>query len=254
VGDSIDAAVTSTDLGIGEIHVWRDSVSANETGHLDHIFWADFRPEFGSRHRIEVTRSDGESSFVEVDVPGPIRIKEIDTRTRYLLVTIEGENVRLIRFDVTYGVRLYDAEADTMGPSARYTFSRTGEALRRTEGWRVDINLDADYESAKSSYYTDHQDQFDGFVKAPECMGLGLFEMNVSLTVGSADWDPPGGVFDSDVLSHPEAMTNVENGLGFVAAGYDEERTLHPSAESIEDSWFFDFIQERRPTSAGCGT
>ncbi len=84
-------------------------------------------------------------------------------------------------------------------------------------------------------------------------MGLALFEVTVSMTVGTDDWDPPGGSFDPDVLAHPEMMTNVDNGYGFVAGGYDEERSLFPSTDALADTWFFDFIQGRRPEDPGCG-
>ncbi len=143
LGDSIDAVVTSTDLTTGETHLWQDSVVTGETGQLDHIFWASLQPEFGSRHRIDVTRSDGETSSVDVDIPGRVHVEQVDTGTRYLLVSIEGRNVRLVRLEVTYGVRLYDAEVDTLGPMAQHTVSRTGQETVRADGYRVDVNLHA---------------------------------------------------------------------------------------------------------------
>lgn len=252
MGETIDAAVRSTDLESGDVRVWKDSVVVNETGQLDHVFWADFRPQFGSRHRIEVTRSDGASSFVEVDVPGRVTIDQIDTGTRFLRVTIEGEEVRLIRFDLTYVVRFYDAEVDTLGPAAAYTFARSGEALRRSAGWRVDVNLDSDYALAKSAYFADYFEDFDDNAEPSECAGLGLFELRVSLTIGSDDWDPPEGVFDPRLLVQPDLISNVENGFGFVGGGYKEERSLHPSEAALADTWFYDFLEDRRPEAGSC--
>jgi hypothetical protein len=83
LADTIDASVRSIDLATGTQVVWGDSVVENETGQADHVFWAAFRPDFQSRHRIEIVRSDGALSTVEIDVPARIAIEEVETGTRY---------------------------------------------------------------------------------------------------------------------------------------------------------------------------
>ncbi len=256
IESSIDADVRSIDLTTGEEYVWIDSAVTNATGQLDHVFWADFRPDFGSRHRIEVVRSDGEVSTVEADVPLPVTIEQEDSGTRYLDVFIRGEEVRLVRIDVIYGVRFFAAYPgfEEPAPYSSYAFSRTGDQEEASGGWRLRINLDADYEQMRTLYYLDHRDDedFTAFWN-PVCDGLGLVDLKIGLTVGTDDWDPPGGVFDPNALAQPGTMTNVENGFGFVAGGYNEESALYPSTETLDDTWFFDFILDREPEITGCG-
>jgi hypothetical protein len=246
---SIDAEVTSTDLTTGNEYAWKDSVVANETGQLDHVFWAEFRPEFGSRHRIEVVRSDGEVTSVVAEVPATVTIEEEDSGTRFHEVTTYGEAIRLIRVDVLYGVRGYIIGQDSLGPYSTYTFSRTGEQEKVEGGWRVTVNLNTDYEPMRSLYFLDH-----GWILSnPACAGLGLFDLTISLTIGSEDWNPPGGTFDPNVLVQPGTLTNVENGFGFVAGGYNEEHALYPSTVTLDETGFFDFIDGRTPEVRGCG-
>ena len=37
----------------------------------------------------------------------------------------------------------------------------------------------------------------------------------MQIRVLDANWDPPGGVFNPEVLAQPGAYSNVENGYGF---------------------------------------
>ncbi len=68
--------------------------------------------------------------------------------------------------------------------------------------------------------------------------------MELEVTIGNADWDPPGGDFsDERVLVHPGTLSNVENGYGLVVGGYNEETVLYPSFRAVADTPFFDYIQ-----------
>ncbi len=152
--DALDAVVTSTDLGSGKTYVWRDSVAANATGQLDHIYWANFTPGYGSRHRMEVARSDGKKSAANVEVPGEVYIEDGDAGTRDLRVTVSGaSDFALIRFDVTYSVRYYDRLApDNLcnTPLKHYTFPYKNHGIAIKNSWRVDIDLNSQYETIRS--------------------------------------------------------------------------------------------------------
>ena len=248
-GDALDAVVTSTDLGSGKTWAWRDSVAANVTGQLDHIYRADFTPGYGSRHRMEVVRSDGTKSVVNVEVPVEVRIEDKDAGTRDLTATVTGvSDFSLIRFDVTYSVRYYNsfnpdpyALCDT--PLKHYTFSYKNKETAIENGWQVDIDLNILYETMRSYY---HDDTGIEFRLHPAFEGLALMSLGLFFTVGSSDWDPPGGdLSDERVLIRPGTLSNVENGYGFVGGGYNEEATLYPSSRAVEDTPFFDFIQQR---------
>ncbi len=43
--------------------------------------------------------------------------------------------------------------------------------------------------------------------------------MEFTALAADSAWAPPGGVFDPDVLVVPGALSNVENGYGFIGAG-----------------------------------
>jgi hypothetical protein len=240
--DSIDAKVASIDLASGEKHVWQDSVTVNETGRLDHVFRSSFRPAFGSRHRVEVTRSDGATSSVEVDIPVEVTVEQEDTGTRKLIVYVRGDAFRLIRVDVVYYVRHYANTCDT--PEGSYAFSYTGREKKRPDGWRVEIDLGIHYDLLESYYHIDFPE-----VNHYKCIGacenpaaLALMNVKLSITVGNEAWNPPGGEFDPNVLAQPGTMNNVENGYGFVSGGYNQDRSLYPSSQALEDTWFEDFM------------
>ncbi len=243
-GDALNAVVTSTDLGSGATYEWRDSVVVNATEQLDHIYWADFTPGYGSRHRMEVTRSDGAKSFVHVEVPREVRIEDDDTGTRDLTVTVTGaSDFALVRFDVTYSVRYYNEfipDTPCSTPLKHYTFSYRNNRIAIENGWQIDIDLNILYETVRSYYHDD-----TGFLfRNPNKDGVALFGMQVAITVGSADWDPPGGdPSDERVLIQPGTLSNVENGYGLVVGGYNEEAKIYPSQRAVADTPFFDFIQ-----------
>ncbi len=247
-GDALNAVVASSDLGSGKTYVWRDSVVANATGQLDHIYWADFTPGYGSRHRMEVARSDGEKSTVNVAVPGEVRIEDEDAGTRDLHVRILGlddEPFSLVRIETVYQVSFYDAaDPDTVcvTPRRSYTFSRKGMENKTDRGWEFITDMNLLYETMRSYYHDDTGILFWN----PDTDGLALLQMKLEVTVGSPDWDPPGGdVSDERVLIQPGTLSNVENGYGLVVGGYNEEAALYPSSRAIEDTPFFDFIQRR---------
>lgn len=253
--DSIDAAVTSTEVGSGKVRVWSDSIYTNDIGESFHIFWADFQPEYESRHRIDAVRSDGLRSTVEVLIPPLVTIEQDDTGTRFFFVDIHGHDLVLHRIDVTYTVRFYDVFDDRLAPPSSYIFSHLEEELDTDIGWRIPINLARTYDTMRSLYFEDHYPHnFQGF-ENPECDGLALFSMRISVTVGNEAWNPPGGVFDPAVLVQHGALANVENGYGFVGGGYKfDDVNLYPSIESMADTWFFDFTQQREPErSPACG-
>ena len=245
-GDALNAVVTSTDLGSGKTYAWRDSVAANATGQLDHIYWADFMPGYGSRHRMEVARSDGEKSVVNVEVPGEVRIEDEDAGTRDLHVRVLGfddEAFSLVRIETVYDVSFYSVNApDTVctSPRRRYTFSHKGMENKTDRGWEFTTDLNILYETMRSYYHNDTGIGFNNPVRD----GLALLRLELEVTIGSPDWDPSGGdPSDERVLVHPGTLLNVENGYGLVVGGYNEEATLYPSSRAVADTPFFDFIE-----------
>ncbi len=249
-GKPLDAVVTSTDMSSGEIYVWRDSIVANATGQLDHIYWADFTPGYGSRHRMEVMRSDGKKSTVNVEVPGEVRVEDSDLRRQDLRVRILGfdnEDFVLPRIETIYDVSFYHKDnPDTVcnTPREQYTISHKGTEKKINNGWELIVDLNIFYETMRSYYYEDNYEEWMLEFENPAQDGLALLRVRLAFTVGSPEWNPPGGdPSDERVLVHPGTLSNVENGYGLVVGGYNDEAALYPSSKLVGYTPFFDFIQ-----------
>lgn len=70
------------------------------------------------------------------------------------------------------------------------------------------------------------------------CRDVFLLALNLHLIVGDAPWDPPGGIFDPNVLIQEGVMTNVENGFGIVTAGYRLVEDVLPPKDVVEAACF----------------
>ena len=192
------------------------------------------------------------------DVPALVTIDQRDTRTRYLDVFIRGEAFSILRINVNYGVRFFDGVVGptSLGPLGRYSFSWTDARIETEGGWRVRVDLNRDYEEMRSLYHNDYYPEYYNGFANPVCDGLGLFDLEIDLLIGSEDWNPPGSVFDPNVLAQPGILTNVENGFGLVTGGYDESRSLIPSTDALGETGFFDYMDGRTPailSSELCG-
>ena len=245
-GKPLDAFVTSTDLGSGQAYVWRDSVAANATGQLDHIYWADFTPGYGSHHRMEVVRSDGKTSTVNVEIPGEVRVEGSEAGRQDLHVRIlglEDKNFVLPRIETIYDVSFYNIDDPTTvctTPRRQYVFSHKGTENKIDGGWELIVDMNIFYETMRSYYHDDTGIDFWN----PTRDGLALLRLRLAFTVGSPEWNPPGGdPSDERVLVHPGTLSNVENGYGLVVGGYNDEAALYPSSRVVGYTPFFDFIQ-----------
>lgn len=227
-----DLQVTSIDLGTGERVTWRDSTLVDPNGQRELVFRANIPVEFGRRYRIEVLRySDGARSSAEVRIPDPVEVRIADESNPSAMgVVVEGRNIRALKPEVEY--RMSDVLPDCT--ILRNRFSYEGRERAVEEGWRVDINLVVD--------------RFDILF---DCNGITMFvpgpcppnyialsSLDLHVLVGDAEWDPPGGFLDPNILSEPTVMSNVENGFGFIGAGYRIVEALDPSRETLESACF----------------
>jgi hypothetical protein len=238
--ETIDAVLQTTDLETGETITWRDSVVTGERGQIDHVFVAEFMPEFGSSYRVEAIRSDGAVTSAVARIP---ELVEVTTRTddqAELEIRVLGENFSLLDVEVTYLARIvYWLEPKPCeSPAVSMSFSYRGKGIETDNGFLVPINMERD-----------HNDMELERAGHP-ATDLALLGMRVRLLIGDADWDPPGGVFDANVLAHPDVMTNTTNGFGLVAGGYNHERSVYPSEEAVAATRFQDFIV--RPPPGNC--
>ena len=208
----LDARFTSTDLQTGERRVWNDSLIQEANGQYAHVFWSSFLTPFERAYRLEVERSDGAVSHVEVVVP-PFAELEMPARTNLaptlLPVFVRGEVPNLIRIEVIYRYRYRTPLGIEAGEA---TVSYEGKARRIEGGWAIDVTPQGDLRSI--------QRLIEQNIRVDPEIGLKLAKMTLRLIAANAEWDPPGATFDADVLVQPGTLSNVENGFGFVGAGY----------------------------------
>lgn len=216
----LDAEFRSNDLTDGSANVWRDSLIREANGQYAHVFWSRFQAPFGHRYRIEVTRADGAVTEVEATVP-PFAEMILPPRTEsppaLFTVVVPPQIPNLIRIEITYTVR-FRADAEIRREKA--FFSYDGRQRRTTEGWLLQINVAQDSriirEELKRRFRLD-----------PDTP-LKIASLEIRMIAANAAWNPPGGIFDPEVLVQPGVMSNVRNGFGFVGAGYRMEETWIP--------------------------
>jgi hypothetical protein len=100
-------------------------------------------------------------------------------------------------------------------------------------GWKLGFNFYNERNWVQSLYNI-----ATGSMLGIRCDVLALRHMEMHAIIGNAEWDPPGGSLDPNLLSHPQLLANVENGLGFVGGGYRIVEPLRPSRETVEKACF----------------
>lgn len=224
------ATLTSTDLGTGEEHAWRDSVVVLADGSAANIFVSPFRAEFGHTYRLVAEAEGGLPASAVVEVPERVRplrrgpffgSEGASEEVRWLgaprlngaLVEVELASAICERYEVAL-------EADVVGPSEL--------------GWSASVPY------ARIARRVNE-------VHGVSASALGILRVRVEGRVAGAAWVPPGGVFDPEVLVEPGAFTNVTDGFGFVGASYPTSLEWAPSADTQRRAGF-------RPLPTGqCG-
>jgi hypothetical protein len=225
----IDARVVSADLETGERREWRDAETTFPDSSVGHVFWSPFRPEAEHRYRLEVERSDGAMSSVEIKVPQPVGVRLQDDAENQdrVSVFIDGTDLNLVRLQAVY-------EAFTLPPLNPWppgstpvqtiklpvTISYNGEERPSGDGLRVVVNMVEDFNVIV--------DEFGRNCLPTDLIGLG--RITFDFLVADDAWMPPGGLYDPEVLSQPGAFSNVENGFGFFGAGFTAKAQWFPSS------------------------
>ena len=236
--DPLDAVFVSTNLTTGETHTWTDSTTQDERGRYSHVFWAPFNVEYGESYRVEVTRSDGAKSWAEVKVPVLSELVELPADKSFRAVKqpvlVKDATDRLIQINVTYET-IY---VPNTGGSTRleFTLPYTGMQEQSADGWVVPIQLSEDI------FYLREQLSQTG-LWFPS-FGVGVTSITLDLMVVDDAWNPPDNVFDPDVLVQPGTLSNVQNGFGFIGAGYRLDLRFRPENDVLVEAGF-------RPTDDG---
>lgn len=200
----IDAAVVSTDLQSGIRTQWYHSLEKLHDGTYGHIFRANFIVRPGRTYRLEVIRSDSIITSAETTIPKFVTPTAIPAEFIYPYQSVaeEGGPREVILpqiaspWDITVIYNLTRTEAPI-------SYGRAG--ARQPDGsWKFTINMSEDVPRIKSYFGLSASDSLPPY-----------FAATLRVKVLDANWDPPLGIFDPEVLAQPGALTNVENGYGF---------------------------------------
>ena len=232
----IDAVVTSVDLDTGERRQWTDQEVTFSDGSVGHVFWSPFRAEFEHRYRLEVARSDGAVSSVEVTIPPSVEVELIGATERTIFPAfIRGTPPNLIRIEVEY-------DAATLPPlnpwppgsptplAHRYSVavSYDGKQEPTEDGWMIEINMREDFAVV--------QDEFERNCLPRDLIALRRIDFR--FLAANEEWTPPGGSFDLDLLIEPGTFSNVENGFGFFGGGYTVSTRWFPNLDVLASIGF----------------
>ena len=229
--EALDARFTSTDLDSQDVRVWTDSIIPQPNGEVNHLFWSPFTAAFDHTYLVEVVDSDGRKSEVSVRVPPETEIVMQDAELIsgvIVPVLIPGDIPNIFKVEIRYG---FDYRLTTPGQKIdNLTISQEGRFQRTEAGWLIRINVSRDYITIR--------DFIQGQLPVDRGYGFDLQGMLLTLVVANAEWDPPGGEFDPDVLIQPGTLSNVENGFGFVGAGYRLRQNLSPADSVLNAAGF----------------
>lgn len=237
--ESLDISFIFTDLSTGTQTTWQDTLLTSPNGQRDLVFWAPLRVEYDRSYRVEAIReSDGETSFAEIRIPPRVTVRLIELGSPAinkvnLKIQIEGEQIRVLKPEIVYHVKRFTGPDGVTGPDRFIPISYLGLENKTATGWDLSINLWKDRFDVQTLYTAEFM---SGGVLCPL---LDLKNMNLHMIVGDSIWDPPMGLFDMNILSDPNTLTNVKNGLGFVGGGYRSIHPILPSQESVEDACFY---------------
>ncbi|MBT8400549.1 MAG: DUF4249 domain-containing protein [Rhodothermia bacterium] len=205
--ESIDAAVSSTDLNTGDMTVWRDSLFEFNDGSFGHVFYAPLRIQPNHVYRMEVERSDGAQSIAETQVP-ELPIASVGSVSR---VVFSNGAIELTVPVSWSGIESAPAQVETwyrFGTTPRSNFQDLRFAYPTADGstdpgWQIVARLSSDRDDILEQIIPDN---------------FYFLGMGMRIVVFDNKFSPPGGVFDPDILSQPGSFSNVDNGFGFVGS------------------------------------
>jgi len=219
--EPLGAAVTSTDLATGETITWRDSLVMFGDGQFGHVYFADFRPVYRRPYRIEAQRPDDAVSSAELTMPPFVTPLAQAPRTPVGSVELSAIWPAAPRLNAAEAVFLL-ADDDCNPLTEAVPVSLVAEPFEF--GWIV-----------KTDFLVDAQRVLDAL--APN-NNVALLDLRLRAVVSNEDWVPEGGTYDPEVLVDPNALTNVEDGFGFVGGGYTAEVSVMPSVDTVQRGGF----------------
>lgn len=225
--DQVDGIFTSTNLETGSSVTWRDSLVSFIDDNKGHVYFSPFRVEFDTPYEVNILRSsDGAATKALTKTP-PLVQDDIeivrDTGTDIEANITWNGAPRLQNVKVRYKMLV-----ELLGELIDTFFLVDYDAQEITEGsiWQIALQFDDD---ARQIFRT---------LNRPQGSRLTLCEVNIEALVTNKEWFPPDGEYDPDILVQPGVFSNVENGFGFIGAGYQQTTVWRPDSTQIRGAGF----------------
>lgn len=228
-----DARFRSTDRNTGDVVSWTEGRLREEDGRWVSYFWAAMRVPAGHTFLLEAVRSDGERTWVEVTIPPATELvlgEPSQTHPVTVPVQVRGGAPRLLNLSLEYQLDyryMAPVPAETPPPDPLVQLSYDGTQVRAGEAWIIPINLTGDLARLVQAIQT------RSGARINRLYGLRIQQLRLRFVVANEEWNPPGGSFDPEILVQPGTMSNVQNGFGFVGAGYHHDLKWLPPDEAV---------------------
>ena len=238
--EALDGVLTSINRNSGEERIWTDSLLVDANDQFSHVYWSPFQAEFATTYDLEITRSDGASSAVEVNVPreAELELGAVSVAPAQQEVWVTAPVPNLFKVEVSYFIEYKFALSPEIIQTVR-TRSYEGTERLIEDQWRINVLLWQDFASIRN--------ELREINLLDNNYGIILRGLAMDLIVGSADWVSPDPTFDPEILVQPGLLSNVENGFGFVGAGFRLDLDWIPPDNVIESAGFRPPEDDDRP-------
>jgi len=207
----IDARVTTTDTLTGQVVHWNHVLTQLSDGTYGHVFRANINILAGRTYRLDVVREDGRSASAMTTVPAVLSTRALPAEPVALSDTTIFQDIFLPGIHSPWNVRVVYYFPDRA--PMRIDYGRPGEAVEG-EGWSFRVDFHRDVALMLEAFQTATVSEIEW-----DAMGVELLALD-------RNWDPPGDVFDPEILAQPSSLSNVENGYGYFG-----------STALFQDSW-----------------
>lgn len=229
--EEIDGSFTSENLETGDRRVWEDSIVTEPDGDRVRVYWSPFRARHGHTYRVEMTGARRGTASATVKVPQEVSVDpvpaKLEGRDVMAQVRIPGAEQVLPEAILTYKVEFDFTQSESIQDVSTAEIRLRTRISRLEDGSNlVRVNLAEEIERINDRIATVYGRGYSG----PCCL-LELIEMRALIHVVNEEWVFPGDSISAETVSQPGQLSNVENGFGFVGAGY-RIRTSIPVSDS----------------------
>lgn len=201
-------SLRSIDLDNGRTVVWEDSLITFDNGSEGLVFYANLRVQPGHSYRIEASGGDSDLITSAVTNVPPIPTPSIGAETASRTIGPSGFILEGRQTIVWHGLQREPLEI-----SHWYRFLRTPESPYRDVRMR---NTPSTFQGGDLTVTLDLAGDRFAIADSVEIARNAFVGIGMSITVLNAEFVPPGGVFDPEILVQPGTFSNVENGFGFI--------------------------------------